>query len=252
MSETLQARVRPWMMACFGPEISADRIERNQRFIEEALELVQACGCTKVDARALVDYVYNRPQGDINREVGGVMITLAALCLANGFDMHAAGETELARIWTKVDQIRAKQAAKPHNSPYPAVPAPDVTGERVPIEGLGDAVARKLESMGVGASPGPPPVAGMETSEEEWAQWISDQEGEDSHHAIMKDSPLHRAGRDRDRLIAALAEARAGLEQEKRLRDLADACVDSLSRELAKRIAEARADAKKAREEGQK
>ena len=27
--------------------------------------------------------------------------------------------TELARIWTKVEQIRAKQAAKPRNSPLP-------------------------------------------------------------------------------------------------------------------------------------
>lgn len=47
------------------------------------------------------------------------MITLAALCLANTLDMHAAGEDELARIWTKVEQIRAKQAAKPKNSPLP-------------------------------------------------------------------------------------------------------------------------------------
>lgn len=47
------------------------------------------------------------------------MVTLAALCLAQDLDMHAAGETELARIWTKVEQIRAKQAAKPKHSPLP-------------------------------------------------------------------------------------------------------------------------------------
>jgi hypothetical protein len=33
--------------------------------------------------------------------------------------MHACGETELARIWTKVEAIRAKQAAKPKHSPLP-------------------------------------------------------------------------------------------------------------------------------------
>ena len=49
-------------------------------------------------------------------------LTLAALCLAQGLDMHAAAETELARIWTKVEQIRAKQAAKPKHSPLPASP----------------------------------------------------------------------------------------------------------------------------------
>lgn len=121
-----QDRVKPWMDACFGPEISADAIERNHRFIEEALELVQANGCTQSEAHQLVDYVYNRPQGDINQEVGGVMVTLAALCLAVGVDMHEAGETELARVWTKIDKIRAKQASKPRHSPLPEAFTPAV------------------------------------------------------------------------------------------------------------------------------
>ncbi|WP_396334078.1 hypothetical protein [Burkholderia anthina] len=119
-----QARVQPWMLACFGAEIAADRVERNHRFLEEALELVQACGCTASEAHQLVDYTFGRPIGEPAQEVGGVMVTLAALCLANGLDMHAAGETELARIWTKVEQIRAKQAAKPKHSPLPEAPAP--------------------------------------------------------------------------------------------------------------------------------
>jgi NTP pyrophosphatase (non-canonical NTP hydrolase) len=116
---TFQHRVFPWLMACFGAEISADKAERNHRFLEEALELVQASGCTKSEAHQLVDYVYGRPKGEINQEVGGVMVTLAAHCLAHGEDMHEAGETELARIWTKVEKIRAKQAAKPKHSPLP-------------------------------------------------------------------------------------------------------------------------------------
>jgi hypothetical protein len=127
--ESLQARVQPWMTACFGAEIAADRLERNDRFIEEALELVQASGYDKARAHELVEYVYGRPQGDINQEVGGVMITLAAHCLAHGVDMHEAGETELARIWTKVEQIREKQKSKPKGSalpiPQPTAPASD-------------------------------------------------------------------------------------------------------------------------------
>ncbi|MEE4087486.1 hypothetical protein [Pseudomonas viridiflava] len=117
--EPFQGRVEPWMTACFGAEISADRQERNHRFLEESLELVQACGATSDEAHQLVDYVYGRPTGEPDQEVGGVMVTLAALCLAHQLDMHAAGETELSRIWTKVDQIRAKQAAKPAMSPLP-------------------------------------------------------------------------------------------------------------------------------------
>ncbi len=117
---SFQDRVQPWMMACFGPEISSDKIERNHRFLEESLELVQACGCTKDEAHQLVDYVYGRNVGEKEQEIGGVMVTLAALCLAHGLDMHEAGETELSRIWTMVEKIRAKQAAKPKHSPLPA------------------------------------------------------------------------------------------------------------------------------------
>lgn len=119
-----QHRVQPWLLACFGAEIAADKIERNHRFLEEALELVQACGCTASEAHQLVDYVFGRPLGEPAQEVGGVMVTLAALCLAQGLDMHQAGETELTRIWSKVEAIRAKQAAKPKHSPLPVVPAP--------------------------------------------------------------------------------------------------------------------------------
>lgn len=118
-STSFQARVQPWLLECFGPLIAADAGERNHRFLEEGLELVQACGCSQSEAHQLVDYVYGRPVGEKHQEVGGVMVTLAALCLAQQLDMHACGETELSRIWTKVEQIRAKQAAKPKHSPLP-------------------------------------------------------------------------------------------------------------------------------------
>jgi hypothetical protein len=108
-----QDRVLPWLVTCFGAEIAADRTERNHRFLEEALELVQSLGCERSEAHQLVDYVFDRPTGKPAQEVGGVMVTLAALSLANGLDMHEAGETELMRIWDKVEAIRAKQAAKP-------------------------------------------------------------------------------------------------------------------------------------------
>lgn len=116
---TFQARVQPWMHACFGAEVSANAIERNHRHLEESLELVQACGCTQSEAHQLVDYVFGRPVGEKSQEVGGVMVTLAALCLAQGVDMHVSAEVELARIWNQVAQIRTKQAGKPKHSPLP-------------------------------------------------------------------------------------------------------------------------------------
>ena len=116
-----QQRVQPWLLECFGAEIAADRVERNHRFLEESLELVQSLGCTASEAHQLVDYVFGRPVGDPPQEVGGVMVTLAALCLASGLDMHDAGEVELTRISAPevVAKIRAKQAAKPKHSPLP-------------------------------------------------------------------------------------------------------------------------------------
>lgn len=118
-SVSFQVRTAIWMQHCFGPEISADKTERNHRFLEEALELVQACNCTQSEAHQLVDYVYGRDVGEIHQEVGGVMVTLAALCEAYGISMHDCGEIELTRIWTKTEQIRAKRATKPKHSPLP-------------------------------------------------------------------------------------------------------------------------------------
>lgn len=116
-----QTRVRSWMLECFGVSIAGDRSERNHRFLEEALELVQSCGCTESEAMLLVQYVFSRPVGEVSQELGGTMVTLAALAAAHGLNMHRAGEAELARILQPdvMDRIRQKQLAKPSMSPLP-------------------------------------------------------------------------------------------------------------------------------------
>ena len=115
---SFQSRVQPWMEECFCAFISNNLYERNHRFIEEALELVQSCDMSSEDVHSLVDCVYSRPIGEKTQEVGGVMVTLAALCSAQKIDMHECGETELARIWTKIEQIRFKQAANQNTRHY--------------------------------------------------------------------------------------------------------------------------------------
>lgn len=116
-----QEHVRIWTKYCFGLEVANDKTERNHRFLEEALELVQACGCTAEDAHKLVDYVFGRPVGERSQEVGGVMVTLAALCGAQKLDMMECGQIELDRVNTDemIAKIRAKQAAKPKIGPLP-------------------------------------------------------------------------------------------------------------------------------------
>lgn len=146
LSSSFQARLQPWLQACFGEQIAGDREERNHRFLEEAIELVQACGCTASEAHQLVDYVFGRPVGEPAQEVGGVMVTLAALCLANSMDMHHAAETELARIWTMVEAISAKQAAKPKHSP---LPGPSATAPAQPAEPTGRIDCRQCNGAGL-------------------------------------------------------------------------------------------------------
>lgn len=108
-----QIRTLDWMRACFTQSVIRDRTERADRFLEESLELVRTFkGYDAERAHKLVDYTFNRPVGECNQEVGGVMVTLAALCNAVGVSMVQEGERELARVWTKIDVIREKQAAK--------------------------------------------------------------------------------------------------------------------------------------------
>lgn len=112
MSGSFQSKVSHWLAECFGQQSIGDKVERNHRFLEEALETVQANGCSREDSHRLVDYVFDRQSGDLHQEVGGTLTTLAALCVASGIDMENAGNQELHRIVANIDAIRSKRAAK--------------------------------------------------------------------------------------------------------------------------------------------
>lgn len=158
----LQGRIHNWMLACFGETIAADKTERCHRFLEESLELVQTTGTTASEAHQLVDYVFNRPVGEPHQEIGGVVVTLSALCSAVGDDMLRAGEDELARVWTKIEAIRAKQAAKPKHSPLPAAGGfseeEDLSGPRQDFERQVYAATDAEDRRAGGSSDTPPHV----------------------------------------------------------------------------------------------
>lgn len=115
----LTEKTGDWTVHCFGNEIAHDKVERIHRFMEEALELAQSVGCTKETVLQLVDYVYDRPVGEMTQEIGGVVVTLSALCFAYDVDMEELGEAELGRVWTKIDKIREKHRNKPKMGPLP-------------------------------------------------------------------------------------------------------------------------------------
>lgn len=117
--QSYQSKVNDWMVKCFGSDIAADGQERNYRFMEEALELFQACGGSMADCLRIVDYVFGRPVGEPAQEVGGVMVTVSALCSANDINLSKAAKTELFRVEGKIEQIRQKHFSKEIRSPLP-------------------------------------------------------------------------------------------------------------------------------------
>lgn len=129
-NEPFQKRVGIWVQKCFGSVVRYNREERTQRFLEESIELAQAMGLSKEGALALVEYTYGRPVGVVEQELGGVMVTLAALCDACQLDMVKEGEVELTRVLDPkvMEKIQAKQATKPANSSLPG---------RTPVEPSG-------------------------------------------------------------------------------------------------------------------
>jgi hypothetical protein len=116
-----QRAVGFWVRQCFGEEVAKDKMERAYRFLEESNELAQSLGVTKEEAHSLVDYTWGREIGEPAQEVGGVMVTLAALCEATDMDIARQSVNELDRVGTPemVNRIREKQKSKPHRSPLP-------------------------------------------------------------------------------------------------------------------------------------
>lgn len=122
-TQGLQAEVGVWVNECFNEAIASDTMERNHRFLEEALEVVQANNATAEEAHTLVDYVFARPVGEKRQEAGQALITLAALCQAAGVNLEQAATAELDRIKQpeEMARIREKQKNKPAMSPLPGV-----------------------------------------------------------------------------------------------------------------------------------
>lgn len=117
---TLQAETSAWARECLGVPAFNNTGERCARLLEEALECAQAGGLRYADAVRLVNNVYARPAGIISQEVGGVALTLAALCSVFGVSLNYCTMEELARVWRPevMETIRRKQESKVH----PTVP----------------------------------------------------------------------------------------------------------------------------------
>lgn len=110
----MQERVGRWVVSTFGEAIASNGKERALRVAEEALELAQALGVTRVQLHRLVDYVFGRPVGLPSQEIAGCMVTLAAVAGAVGADLERVVWHEMVRIETPevVARCRARQDEK--------------------------------------------------------------------------------------------------------------------------------------------
>lgn len=114
-----QNRAAAWLDECFGPEWEQDRSERLHRFVEEAIELAQAAGSSREEIHQLIDYVFQRPSGDLEKEVGGVLVTLAGFSRAYSIDLQRAGDEELDHNYKRIETIRQKRLKRRLNTPLP-------------------------------------------------------------------------------------------------------------------------------------
>jgi hypothetical protein len=113
--DAAQKEVLRWCKATFGEKDPrwTDVDERCLRHYEEDTELMQALGMTEEQCIAMVKYVFSRPIGEPKQEMGGTLITLAALANSTHISMRDAFEEENRRCWEIKDKIAAKQMVKP-------------------------------------------------------------------------------------------------------------------------------------------
>lgn len=97
----LQKRVIQWAIACFGMEHVYDTKVRALRLLEESIEFAQAVGVPYDQAANLTAFVYSRPAGDPDQELGGIGVTFLAACESRFKDATAITRKEVERVESK-------------------------------------------------------------------------------------------------------------------------------------------------------
>jgi hypothetical protein len=68
------------------------------RFLERAISLAKACGCTSLEAQNLVNYVFFTPPGEKTMETSETLYELSVLSDLHDLDLSACSELKLAAI----------------------------------------------------------------------------------------------------------------------------------------------------------
>lgn len=106
----MQKRVSSWVESRLGGTAMESK-ERAMRFLEEALELVQAEGLTFKEVIKLVIHVDDKEPGDTQQELGGTILTLLAYADSKEYILSACAELEIDRIEkAPPEKFRKRQA----------------------------------------------------------------------------------------------------------------------------------------------
>ena len=109
-----QQVIKKWLLEVLGYMHVYNKEERALRFLEEAVELVQACGIQRDKALRVLEYVYDRPIGKASQEIGGAQLTLYALGEALGIDIQSVCVQEILRVHKPevIERVRSRQEEK--------------------------------------------------------------------------------------------------------------------------------------------
>lgn len=87
--------------------------QRALRMFEEAVELAQAAGNDPAQLHRLIDYVYARPVGTVESELGGVGVCLLALAAAANLSADETEQREVDRVMSRpIDHFSRRNQEK--------------------------------------------------------------------------------------------------------------------------------------------
>lgn len=93
-----QIAVDKWIRKTFGKQSAEDKVERLSRLVEEVCELCQAENFPQAMIPVIADYVYKKPAGWPQQELGGVGVCILAYAMAAGYNADDMEQREFARI----------------------------------------------------------------------------------------------------------------------------------------------------------
>lgn len=108
-----QVAVAAWARHAFGKEHADNPKQRAVRLAEETIELCQVAKADPAMLHKLIDYVYSRPVGTYEQELGGVGVTLLAFAHAAGCSADKCESDEVERILSlPLEQFAARNDEK--------------------------------------------------------------------------------------------------------------------------------------------